>query len=153
MRTYPRNSPQAAARIVALALTSDGHVRSSEERVLQRLNIAGELGLAPAQFEQIVQTLCEDHSVAHPSFAPPVGHLDPIMLTALIDEIDDPALRRKVIRLCVAVAVADDYLAAGEIALLAAMLNAWGLDLTPAANRLGLASRVRRGYQRAPATT
>jgi tellurite resistance protein len=153
MRTYPRNSPQAAARIVALALTSDAHVRSSEERVLQRLNIAGELGLAPAQFEQIVQTLCEDHSVAHPSFAPPVGHLDPIMLTALIDEIDDPALRRKVIRLCVAVAVADDYLADGEIALLAAMLNAWGLDLTPAANRHGLASRVRRGYQRAPATT
>ncbi|MFM0667364.1 TerB family tellurite resistance protein [Paraburkholderia sediminicola] len=153
MRTYPRNSPQAAARIVALALTSDGHVCSSEERVLQRLNIAGELGLAPAQFEQIVQTFCEDHSVAHPSFAPPVGRLDPAMLTTLIDEIDDPALRRKVIRLCVAVAVADDYLADGEIALLAAMLSTWGPNLTPAANRHGLPSRVVRGYQRAPATT
>jgi len=153
MRTYPRNSPQAAARIVALALTSDGHVCSSEERVLQKLNIAGELGLAPAQFEQIVQTLCEDHSVAQLSFAPPVGRLDPAMLTTLIDEIDDPTLRRKVIRLCVAVTVADDYLADGEIALLAAMLNAWGPDLTPAASRHGLPSRVMRGYQRAPATT
>ncbi|PRX36651.1 hypothetical protein B0G75_101840 [Paraburkholderia sp. BL18I3N2] len=153
MRSYPRNSPQAAARIVALALTSNGHVCSSEERVLQKLNIAGELGLAPAQFEQIVQTLCEDHSVAQLSFAPPVGRLDPAMLTTLIDEIDDPALRRKVIRLCVAVAVADDYLADGEIALLAAMLNAWGPDLTPAANRHGLPSRVMHGYQRAPATT
>lgn len=153
MRTYPRNSPQAAARIVALALTSDGHVCSSEERVLQRLNIAGELGLAPAQFEQIVQTLCEDHSVAHPPFAPPAGRLDPAMLTDLMDEIDDPALRRKVVRLCVAVAVADDYLADGEIALLAAMLDAWGANLTPAANRHGLPSRVVREYQRAPATT
>ncbi|ASW01475.1 TerB family tellurite resistance protein [Paraburkholderia aromaticivorans] len=153
MRTYPRNSPQAAARIVALALTSDGHVSSAEERVLDRLNIAGELGLAPAQFEQIVQTLCEDHSVAQPSFAPPVGHLDPAMLTSLIDEIDDPALRRKVIRLCVAVAVADDHLADSEIALLAAVLNAWGPNLTPAARRQGLPSHVLRGYQRAAATT
>ncbi|ABE35145.1 tellurite resistance TerB family protein [Paraburkholderia xenovorans LB400] len=153
MRTYPRNSPQAAARIVALALTSDGHVSSSEERVLDRLNIAGELGLAPAQFERIVQTLCEDHSVAQPSLAPPVGHLDPAMLTTLIDEIDDPALRRKVIRLCVAVAVADDYLADGEIALLAAVLNAWGPNLTPVAARLGLPSHVLRSYNRAAATT
>ena len=70
MRTYSVNSPQAAARIVALALTSDGHVCSSEERALETLDIAGELGLAPAQFAQIVQTLCEDLSVAHPSFAP-----------------------------------------------------------------------------------
>lgn len=153
MRTYPRNSPQAAARIVALALTADGHVSSSEERVLDRLDIAGELGLEPAQFEQIVQTLCEDHSVAQPSFAPPVGHLDPAMLTTLIDEIDDPALRRKVIRLCVAVAVADDFLADGEIALLAAVLNAWGPNLMPAARRQGLPSHVLRSYHRAPATT
>ena len=153
MRTYPRNSPQAAARIVALALTADGHVSSAEERVLDRLNIAGELGLAPAQFEQIVQALCEDHSVAQPALAPPVGHLDAAMLTTLIDEIDDPALRRKVIRLCVAVAVADDYLADGEIAVLAAVLNAWGPNLTPTARRQGLPSHVLRGYKRAAAMT
>jgi len=30
MRTYPRNSPQAAARILALVLISDGHVSRSE---------------------------------------------------------------------------------------------------------------------------
>ncbi len=153
MRTYPRNSPQAAARIVALAITADGHVCSSEERVLEKLNMAGELGLAPAQFAQIVQTLCEDRSIAQMSFAPPMGHPDEIMLDTLIAEIDDPALRRKVIRLCVAVAIADDYLADGEIALLAAVLNAWGPNLTPSASRQGLPSHVLRGYGRAPATT
>ncbi|HEX7931634.1 MAG TPA: TerB family tellurite resistance protein [Paraburkholderia sp.] len=153
MRTYPRNSPQAAARIVALALTSDGHVCSSEERVLDKLNIAGELGLAPSQFEQIVQTLCEDRSIALLSSAPPMGHLDAALLNTLIDEIDDSALRRKVIRLCVAVAVADDHLADGEIALLAAVFNAWGHNLKPAASRHGLPSHVARGYERAAATT
>ena len=135
MRTYPRNSPQAAARIVALALTSDGHVSSAEERALEGLDIAGELGLAPQQFAQIVQTLCEDQSVAHTPFAPPVGQLDAALLTTLIDEIDDPALRRKVMRLCIAVTIADNYLADGEIALLAAVFNVWGPKPAPATSR------------------
>ena len=126
MRSYPRNSPQAAARIVALALTSDGHVCSSEEHALERLGIARELGLAPAQFAQIVQTMCEDRSVAHMSPELAVDHLDATRFATVIDEIDDPVLRRKVTRLCIAVTIADDHLADGEIALLAAVLNAWG---------------------------
>jgi uncharacterized tellurite resistance protein B-like protein len=126
MRTYPRNSPQAAARIVALALTSDGHVCSSEERALEKLGIADQLGLAPAQFAQIVQTLCEDRSIAHMSPELAVDHLDTAQLATLIDEIDDPVLRHKVMRLCLAVTVADGHLADGEIALLAAVFNAWG---------------------------
>ncbi|HZZ10292.1 MAG TPA: TerB family tellurite resistance protein [Paraburkholderia sp.] len=125
MRNYLRNSPEAAARIVALVLISDGHVCSSEERVLHKLDIDGELGLAPLQFAQIVQRLCEDHSITHAPDEPTVGHVDAAMLTTLMEEIDDPVLRRKVIRLCLAVAVADDHLADGEIALLAAVLNAW----------------------------
>jgi tellurite resistance protein len=125
MRTYPRNSPQAAARIVALALTSDGHVCSSEEHALESLGIAGELGLAPEQFAQIVQTLCEDRSVAHMSPELTVDRVGTALLSTTIDEIDDPALRRKVMRLCIAVAIADGHLADGEIALLAAVFNAW----------------------------
>ena len=153
MRTYPRNSKEAAARIVALALTSDGHVCSSEERALDKLNIAGELGLAPAQFAQIVQALCEDRSIAQLSSAPPMGRLDAALLSTLIDEIDDPALRRKLIRLCVAVTVADDYLADGEIALLAAVFDAWGHQLKPAASRRGVPPPAFRGYTRAASTT
>lgn len=130
MRNYLRNSPEAAARIVAMVLISDGHVCSSEERALHVLDIDGELGLAPTQFAQIVQSLCEDHSIAHEPAEPTFGHVDAAMLTALMAEIDDPVLRRKVIRLCLAVAVADDHLADGEIALLAAVLNAWG-PVTP----------------------
>ncbi|MFM0730377.1 TerB family tellurite resistance protein [Paraburkholderia sediminicola] len=135
MRTYPRNSPQAAARIVALALTSDGHVSSAEERALESLDIAGELGLAPAQFAQIVQALCEDQSLANTPFTPPVGQVDAALLVTLIDEIDDPALRRKVIRLCIAVTIADNYLADGEITLLAAVFNAWGPKPNQSASR------------------
>ena len=47
MRSYPRNSPEAAARIVALMLISDGHVCSSEFDILKQLGAERELGLEP----------------------------------------------------------------------------------------------------------
>nr|WKF62113.1 hypothetical protein HUO10_006645 [Paraburkholderia busanensis] len=154
MRSYPRNSPQAAARIVALALTADGHVCSSEERVLDKLDIAGQLGLAPAQFAQIVQAMCEDHAMAQASPAPTVSPIDEAMLTKLIAEIDDPALRAKVIRLCIAVTIADDYLADGEIALLAAILNAWGPSASSLSGPLpGRRGALPRAYERTAAST
>lgn len=40
MRSYPANSPEAAARIVALALVADGHVSLIEIDTLQRQDIA-----------------------------------------------------------------------------------------------------------------
>jgi hypothetical protein len=58
-----------------------------------------------------------------------VGHLDAALLATLIDEIDDPALRRKIMRLCMAVTIADGHLADGEITVLAAVFNAWGVRL------------------------
>ncbi len=36
MRTYPTNSPEAAARIVALALLADGHLSLIEIDALER---------------------------------------------------------------------------------------------------------------------
>jgi hypothetical protein len=153
MRTYPRNSPQAAARIVALMLSSDGHVCSSEERALDRLDIAGQLGLLPEQFAQIVQTLYEDHAIAHAPHAPMAGQIDTTLLAALMGEIDSPALQRKVMRLCVSAASADDYLADGEIALLASVFNAWGRARAQAAVRHDTQPGVMRGHARVASTT
>ncbi|MFM2118860.1 MAG: hypothetical protein RL722_328, partial [Pseudomonadota bacterium] len=36
MRHYPRNSPQAAARLVALTLVADGHLAPAELEALAR---------------------------------------------------------------------------------------------------------------------
>ena len=57
MRSYPRNSPEAAARIVALVLISDGHVCSSEFDILKQLGAERELGLEPQLLPHIVHTL------------------------------------------------------------------------------------------------
>ena len=40
MRNYPRNSPQAAARIVALTLLADGHIDKAEIDTLDRVDTA-----------------------------------------------------------------------------------------------------------------
>ena len=49
MHNYPRNSPEAAARLVALVLISDGHVCRSEIEALEQLaERAGEIDLAIA---------------------------------------------------------------------------------------------------------
>lgn len=147
MRSYPRNSPEAAARIVALVLIADGHVGRSEEQALEKLDLHRELGLEPAAFAAVVQTLCEDRSIAHAPSASMAGHIDRVTLDTLLAEIDDPALRHKTIRLCLAVAAADDHLADGEIATLAAVLTAW----TPPSG--SSANRPLRAQPRAAATT
>ena len=62
MRSYPRNSPEAAARIVALVLIADGHVCRSEFDVFEQLDGSRELGLAPGSLPRIVQVLCRKNS-------------------------------------------------------------------------------------------
>ena len=57
MRTYSPDSPEAAARIVALVMISDGHVCRSEIEALHRLDAEQELGLAPGGFASVVQAL------------------------------------------------------------------------------------------------
>jgi hypothetical protein len=55
MRSYPRNSPEAAARVLALLLVADGNVCPSEFRLLESLDTAGALGLDRDGLPGIVQ--------------------------------------------------------------------------------------------------
>lgn len=126
MRSYPRNSPEAAARIVALTLLADGHLSRSELDVLERRKAAQTLGLAPDGLHQVLHTLCEDLLAgAHQNWAD-ACKVDPATLSELLSEITDPALRLKVMRLCVDVANADQHVAEGESVVLSAVLDHWG---------------------------
>ena len=53
--------------------------------------------------------------------------VDEYVLEKLMREIDDPALRRKVLRLCVELAEIDDLVAEGESIVLIAAVAHWGL--------------------------
>ena len=127
MRSYPTNSPEAAARIVALVLISDGHVCLSEVEAVQALQVEHELGLPPGGFAQVVHTLCEDLLMGVRSRGSMMCSVEPAMLTELLAEVDDPVLQAKVLRLACAVADADQHLAEGEARLVAAAHLQWQL--------------------------
>ncbi len=127
MRSYPHNSPEAAARIVALVLISDGHVCSSEFDILNQLGAERELGLEPRLLPHIVHTLCEELLLGGYETGSLMSNVDDSALASLMAEISDPALQRTVLRLSLAAARADGHLADGEIIVLEAARRHWQL--------------------------
>jgi len=127
VRSYPRNSPEAAARIVALVLIADGQVCSSEFEVLKQLGAERELGLEPQLLPHIVYTLCEELLAGGYEKDSHIGKVDSSALASLMAEVSDPALQRKVLRLSLAAAQADGHLADGEIVVVEAARHHWKL--------------------------
>jgi uncharacterized tellurite resistance protein B-like protein len=128
MRSYPRNSPEAAARLVALVLISDGHVCRSEVEALRRLEAERELGLAPGAMSEVMHTLCEDLLAGAYAGGTMMCSIDEGVLTSLLAEVDEPALQRKVLRLARAAADADEHLADAEELVVKAARQQWGID-------------------------
>jgi len=127
MRSYPHNSPEAAARIVALVLISDGHVCSSELDILKQLGAEQELGLEPHLLPHIVHTLCEELMLGGYETGSLMASVDDSSLASLMAEISDPALQRTVMRLSLAAVRADGHLADGETMVLEAARHHWRL--------------------------
>lgn len=125
MRSYPRNSPEAAARIVALVLISDGHVCRSEVEALQHLQVEQEFGLAPGSFARVVQTLCEDLLMGAYGSGSAMCSVDVATLALLVAEVDEAGLQSKVLRLARAAAEADQHLADAEAIVLEAARRHW----------------------------
>lgn len=128
MRSYPRNSPQAAARIVALATLADGHLSIAELDVLERAGAHARLGLERSALNAVMHGFCEDLLAGMQLTWADACRVDPRTLAALLAEIDDPALRRTVLELCVAVVEADDHVSDGEYVLLASAVEGWSLE-------------------------
>jgi hypothetical protein len=130
MRSYPHDSPQAAARVVALSVLAGGHLCSSELKALERAGISERLGLYPGEFQHIIQGLCEDlMSTSHLNWGdlcqPQSG-----TMTQLLSELNDRRLREEVISLCIAAAQADHHISEHEFAVLVVFAATWKLPLS-----------------------
>ncbi len=134
MRSYPHNSPEAAARIVALVLISDGHVCSSEFDILKQLGAERELGLEPNLLPHLVHTLCEELLLGGCATGSLLANVDDSTLASLMAEVSDPALQRTVLRLSLAAARADGHMADGEAMVLDAVRHHWRLTEDNPAN-------------------
>ncbi|WP_222611252.1 MULTISPECIES: TerB family tellurite resistance protein [Undibacterium] len=129
MRTYRVNSPEAMARIVALSMLVDGGLDKSELDVVHRYGIVERLGLSEEQFEKIVHHLCEDMlQCADGSHYGQIEMANPA-IDSILEEIQDPQLRKQLLRIMLAIVDADDRLSDGEAVLIDRALQCWTLDL------------------------
>ncbi|MGL4190891.1 MAG: TerB family tellurite resistance protein [Sphaerotilus sulfidivorans] len=142
MRSYPSNSPEAAARIVALVLISDGHACNSEFEALREADVARSLGLSPQDFHSIVQTLCEDLLMEGFNGGSILSYVDDGSLASLLAEVDQPELRSRVLRVAASAVHADAHLADGEALVLDAIARHWGLCALAVAAKPGIAGVV-----------
>jgi len=127
MRSYPVNSPEAAARLVTLTMLADGHLSQTELDELYRRGGCEQLGLEPDRLHDVLLALCEDLLQGADLAWSGSCKVDPHALSQLMAEIDDPALRQRVLALCVRVAEADDHVSDGESTLLTHAVEQWGL--------------------------
>lgn len=127
MRSYPVNSPQAAARVVALTVVADGDIGDTEVEWLDRLAVHEQLGLSRHELHALLDTFCEDLLSSDQLKWADVCPVDERTLANLMGEIQDPALRHKLLRLCVALAECDAHVAEGESIVLTAAVEHWGL--------------------------
>ena len=127
MRSYPTNSPQAAARILALTVVADGDIGDAELQWLDRLAVHERLGLARHELLALLDTFCEDLLSSDQLKWADACPVDERTLADLMGEIQDPALRLKLLRLCVELAEVDTRVDDGESFVLVAAVEHWGL--------------------------
>ena len=127
MRSYPTNSPQAAARILALTVVADGDIGDAELQWLDRLAVHERLGLARHELLALLDTFCEDLLSSDQLKWADACPVDERTLADLMGEIQDPALRLKLLRLCVELVEVDAQVDDGESFVLVAAVEHWGL--------------------------
>ncbi len=126
MSAYPRNSPQAAARILALTMISDGRMQPSELLALEEHDAIGKLSVSAGQWQDVVHDLCADLLLSSKRGDQCI--IDARLIEHLLDAVDDIELQRRVLRLCAVVAHADGEIHDGESVVLLAAVDRWGLD-------------------------
>jgi hypothetical protein len=123
MKAYSVNSPEAAARVLAMAMLADGQYSMTEIRALDRQQAPARLGLAPEAFKEVVDGFCHDLLLA--GGGQWTGTVDPAIREQLMAEITDRGLQDLILLQCETLMLADGHLADGEVELLDALSAAW----------------------------
>lgn len=127
MQIFEINSPQAAARIVALTLVADGDIGEAELQRLDDLKAHEQLNLSLDELHQVMKDFCQDLLRSPQLNWSDVCPLDERELANLLAQITRPALRQRVLHLCLQLAEADGHVAEGESIVLGAAVEHWGM--------------------------
>lgn len=125
MRHYPANSPQAAARILALALLADGAIDPSELHSLRQARLLERLGMSERQFDEVIRVLCEDLLLYAGRSSSGQLEIGREALRQVLGELTLPRLQRRVLQTVLDIVNADGCLAGGEAVLVSLAVECW----------------------------
>lgn len=127
MRSYRRNSPESAARIVSMILLADCHVSRDEMEALKHHDIPHRLDLSHPHFMLVTQQLCDDLRTFSEIPWQGAQALPTASWHAMLDEIDDSGLRLILLDLCATLVECDHHIAVDEQTLVHSMADHWHL--------------------------
>ena len=116
MKRYPRNSPQAVARVLAMMMVSDGKLHPREIEVLDELRIFDIVGISQLGFMSVVHDYCSDLLAS--------GNA-----SGRIKLVDDRRTRVLACGMLLNIVNADDNISDAELAVLRYVLERWSLPL------------------------
>lgn len=125
MRTYPINSAEATARLLALTIIADGSATPLEISATTRACILKHVSLDETEFNVVLHDLCDDllattyHGVVR---------IETKLIDCLLMEITNADLRRGMWQAMWQVAAADGWLADAEAVVLARAAVTWGAE-------------------------
>jgi len=125
MRHYQCNSPEAAGRILAACLLSDGHLGLSELEALDRCGLEKRLSLNRSELLSIIRTLYEDLARFGYLSWSDVCQVDPETLAWLAADVQDRQLREHIIALCNEAIIADRLGRERKAGFLQSLRGAW----------------------------
>jgi uncharacterized tellurite resistance protein B-like protein len=136
-RNYPRNSAEAASRVVAMTMITDANLDDGEIAAVDELRLYELLGLTRGRFLDVVRDYCED-LVAEVTPGGRVRLLDPKRIDFIADHVDDRRLRVAVCAMMLNIIAADGALREAELAVVSRVLARWGLTLEDLSRELAV---------------
>ncbi|HQX05405.1 MAG TPA: hypothetical protein PKZ19_01335 [Zoogloea sp.] len=127
MRSYSTNSPEALARLVAMAILADGRLDNREVDWIKHNDTAALLGVDRDTLIQVLLDCCRD--VINEAEQERVFLLEDHRLARLADDLTDPALQKVALSAMLILAKSDGSVTEGEETLLRFLMSRWGLSL------------------------
>ena len=127
MRAYPTNSPEALARLIAMAILADGRLDNREIDWLKHHDTVALVGIEQDVLVQALLDCCRD--VITEAEQERVFLLEERRLARLADDIVDPALQKVALSAMLIIAKADGTVSEGEQTLLRYLMKRWALSL------------------------
>ncbi len=127
MRSYSTNSPEALARLVAMAILADGRLDNREVDWIKHNDTAALLGVDRDTLIQVLLDCCRD--VINEAEQERVFLLEDHRLARLADDLTDPALQKVALSAMLILAKSDGSVTEGEETLLRFLMSRWGLAL------------------------